>query len=456
MAMSCLIEDKEYLVNHIRTKHINRGVLITTDQGSWAFLSKKEYALFKKRKIEEPLLSLLKEKGILLTEDNTKNIINDYRKKCAFLFQGASLHIVVPTLRCNHNCIYCHSKAKPLDAKGYDMDEKIAKKIVDFIFQSPSKAITIEFQGGEPLLRFDIIKFIIEYAKELNKKYKKDLIFRLVTNLTLMDENILSYLIKEDIGLCTSLDGNKEVHNKNRAEYDKTAHWIKKIKKEYCLNAMMLTTKHSLPYYKEIIDEYVKQGFETIWLKPINKLGYAKKAWQEISYSAEDYLEFWKKSMDYIIKINKKRTLRENYTLIILKKILSKKGYNFTDMQSPCGAAIGQLAYNHKGDVYTCDEGRLYDIFKLGTIDDSYKDLLTSSEALGLVMASTNDSLACDNCLYKPYCGVCPVCSYAEHKNIITKLPNMRCKIFKGMFDHIFEKLLFDREYKKVFLSWMS
>lgn len=456
MAISCLIEDKEYFTNHIRTKHMAKGVLITTDHGSWVFLSEKEYELFKKGEIEEPLLSLLKEKGMLLTKENIKNIINDYRKKCAFLSQGTSLHIVVPTLRCNHKCVYCHSKAKPLDAKGYDMDKETAKKTVDFIFQSPSKALTIEFQGGEPLLRFDIVKFIIEYAKKLNKKHKKDLLFRLVTNLTLMTKEILNYLIKEDIGLCTSLDGNKKVHNKNRAEYGKTIHWIKEINKRHRLNAMMLTTKYSLPYYKEIIDEYIKQNFEAIWLKPVNRLGHAQEVWQEISYSPEEYLDFWKKSLDYIIKKNKKRLLRENYTSIILRKVLSKKGYNFTEMQSPCGAAISQLAYDHKGDVYTCDEGRLYDIFKLGTVNDTYKDLLTSPETLGIVAASTNDSLVCDNCVYKPYCGVCPVCSYAEHKNIITKLPDIRCKIFKGMFDHVFEKLLFDKEYKKVFLSWMA
>lgn len=435
---------------------MNGGILVTADHGPWVFLSEKEYALFKKGTIKEPLLSLLKEKGMLITEENIQNIINDYKKKYAFLRQGASLHIVVPTLRCNHKCVYCHAKAKPIDAEGYDMDEQTAKKTVDFIFQSPSKAITIEFQGGEPLLRFDLVKIITEYAKKVNKKHKKDLIFRIVTNLTLMKEETLNYLIKERVGICTSLDGNKDVHNKNRADYDKTVSWIKKIKEVYSINAMMLTTKNSLPYYKEIIDEYVKQGLKTIWIKPLNKIGCAQNAWPEIGYSTEEYLEFWKKSLDYIVKINKKRLLRENYTTIILTKILSRKGSNFTDMQSPCGAAIGQLAYDYKGDVYTCDEGRLYEIFKLGTVNDDYKDLLTSSETFSIVAASTNESLICDNCVYKPYCGVCPVCSYAENKNIITKLPNMKCSILKGMFDHVFEKLLFDKKYKKVFLSWVS
>ncbi len=454
--MTEFIEKQEYIINHTRNKNINNGVLITTDHSSWAFLSKKEYEAFKQGELEEPLLSLLKEKGIILTKENIKTVIDGYKKKCGFLSQGVSLHIITPTLRCNHKCVYCHSKARPLDAQGSDMSEETAKKTVEFIFQTPSKTVTIEFQGGEPLLKFDVIKTIVQHAKTLNKQHEKDLAFRLVTNLTLMNEEILNYLIKEKIGICTSLDGNKEVHNKNRADYDKTVYWIKKIKEKYNTNAMMLTTRYSLPYYKEIIDEYVKLGLETIWVKPADQIGQAKNTWQKIGYSAEEYLEFWKKSLGCIIKINQKILLRENYTVIILRKILSKGGYTFTDMQSPCGAAINQLAYDHQGSVYTCDEGRLYEIFKLGTVNDKYKDLLTSPEAFGIVMASTNDTLICDNCVYKPYCGVCPVCSYAENKNVITKLPSYKCKIFRGMFDHIFEKLLSDEEYKKIFLSWIS
>lgn len=456
MAITFSIENKKYVLNHIRTKNLEKGILITTDFGSWVFLTKKEYDDLKNGKADEQLLALLKDKGVLLDEDNIDKVIKDYRKKCRYLFEGISLHIIVPTLRCNLRCVYCHSKSKRVEEKEYDMDEETAKKTVDFIFQSPSKAITIEFQGGEPLLNFDIVKFIIGYAKDLNKKFKKILNFSLVSNLTFMNEHILDFLIKEQIGLCTSLDGNALVHNKNRGDYDKTVYWIKKIKENYRLNSMMLTTKQSLPYYKEIVDEYVNLKLDTIWIKPVNNLGYAQKAWKKISYTPEKYLNFWKKSLDYIIKLNENILLKEYYTIIILKKILSKNCLNFTDLESPCGAAVSQLAYDYNGDVYTCDEGRNYDIFKLGTVNNTYQELLTSSNALGIVTVSTNDTLICDNCVYKPYCGVCPVCNYAKNGNIVPKLPDDRCKIFKGIFDHIFKKLLFDEEYKKTFSKWLE
>jgi His-Xaa-Ser system radical SAM maturase HxsB len=456
MAISYFGIGSDYLTNHIRSKRLRDGFLINNDYGSWTFLTDSEFRDLKKGDLKEPALSVLKENGIVIDENATEKIIGDYRKRCNFLFQGTSLHIIVPTLRCNMNCSYCHAQSKKENDNFYDMTIDTAKKTVDFIFQSPAISINIEFQGGEPLLNFNVIIFIVNYAKEKNKKYKKDISFSIVTNLTLMTNEILDFLLKEKVSICTSLDGPRLVHNKNRGEYDKTVNWIKKINKIAKINAMPITTKHSLPYYKEIVDEYINLGFNLTWIKPVNNLGYAKENWDKVGISAEEFLSFWKKALDYIIKKNSKTLIIENYTLIILKKILKKEGYNFTDMQSPCGAAIGQMAYNYDGSLYSCDEGRLFEIFKLGTVDDKYKDVIASKETCAIVTASINDNPKCELCVYKPYCGLCPVSSYSDHGNILAKMPDRRCDIFMGMYNHIFDKLIFDERYRKVFFDWVK
>jgi uncharacterized protein len=453
MAISYFGEKESLALNHTRSRKLGDGVLLTTDSGSWAYLTEEEHRQLPKP--GEPLKSVLKEKGILLNISNIANYIDDYSRKCQYLFNGTSLHIVVPSLRCNIKCAYCHSKSKGLEEKGFDMSEETAKKTVDFIFQSPSKGITIEFQGGEPLINFDIIRHIVLYAKEKNEKHQKDLKFSLVSNLTLMNEETADFLVKENVGICTSLDGNETVHNKNRQDYRQTAIWLEKIKRRTNINAMLLITRNSIGYEKEIVDEYLRLGLPGIWLKPVNRLGCAKQNWEKIGITPEEYLESWKKALDYIVKINAKQQFIENSVTIILKKILLKDCYNFADMQSPCGAAIAQLAYNHDGSIYTCDEARLFEIFKLGTVDDKYHDILTSADTMSIVRASINDNPVCELCAYKPFCGLCPVCSYSDTNNIISKLPNNRCRILKGMFDHVFEKLIFDEEYRKVFLKWI-
>ena len=135
-----------------------------------------------------------------------------------------------------------------------------------------------------------------------------------------------------------------------------------------------------------------------------------------------------------------------------------KGGSDYLDLRSPCGAAIGQLVYNYDGAIYTCDEGRMVgnDIFKIGTLNDKYKDVLTSNQTCGIVSASVNDCFICDNCVYKPYCGLCPVCNYFEQGNIIAKIPSTpRCKIYMAMFKYLTEKYFFDEEIKQIFDSWL-
>ncbi|MFH0979238.1 MAG: His-Xaa-Ser system radical SAM maturase HxsB [Candidatus Woesearchaeota archaeon] len=442
----------ELLQNHVRQKRIGEGILLTTDYGSWTYLSQEEYEQYQEGKLDS---IKLKENGIVIGDENYESVIRDYRRKIAYLFQGPSLHIVVPTLRCNMQCIYCHARSKPIDTQGYDMDIDTAKKTVDFIFQSPSKAITIEFQGGEPLANFGTVKYLVQYAKKKNQKEKRDLRLSIVTNLVLMDEEKLKFLTKEKVNICTSLDGNQMVHDKNRQEYAQTVKWIKRIRENNNINAMTIITKHSLNYHKEIVDEYARLGLDTIWIKPVSKLGCAEEKWNEIGISAEEFLEFWKKAMERVLEINKKQTLKENSISIILKKILSKDCYNFADLESPCGAAIAQLAYNHDGSIYTCDEARLFEIFKLGTVEQKFKEVVASRGTEGIVRSSINDNPACEVCAYKPYCGVCPVSSFAETGNIITRLPNRRCAILKGQFDYVFEKILFDEEFKSATKPWI-
>jgi len=347
------------------------------------------------------------------------------------------------------------------------MNEEIAKKTVDIIFQSPSKQITIEFQGGEPILNFEIITYITKYAQEKNKEAKKDLKFSVVSNLIPMTQEKLDFLIKNKINICTSLDGPKELHNKNRQGYNETTKEIQKIREEYEkrkinqkeFSALVTITKESLNYPEEIIDEYIKQGFNNVHLRALNDLGDARKNKENIYYSAEEFIDFFKKSINYIIELNKKgEKITERTIIIMLKKIFNNVDPGFLDLRSPCGAVIGQLLYNYDGNIYTCDEGRMTgeDLFKVGNVNNTYKELTTCNKACAMIAASTNDVQYCDKCAYKPYCGICPVLNYATSGSIITNIPASDwCKIKKAQFDYIFEKLK-NKEIKKIFLNWIN
>ena len=461
------IKYNEEAVAFCRFKKFGSEFLITNDIGRYSFLKPGLFKKFLEGRLDQKTKTYqeLKEKGFIGNALSADYLADKYQKRNNFLFQGPSLHIVVTTLRCNHKCIYCQASSRGMEEKEYDMAFSTAKKVVDAIFCTPNPAISIEFQGGEPLANWKTVKFIVEYARKKNKKSKKKLSMPLVTNFSLMNREKYNFLVKNGVSLCTSLDGPEELHNKNRPcpginSYQKTIQWIKKIKEER-LGALTTISRYSLKYPKEIVDEYLKWGFKEIHLRPLSYLGLSGKLKDSIGYSTEEFLEFWKKAMDYIIAINRRgKYFRERGSRIMLQKILTDKDPNFLDLRSPCGAGIGQLLYNYDGKVYTCDEGRMTgdDAFVIGNVKkDSYKKIVSHPTVKTLCMASLLEDLPCDKCVYKPYCGTCPVLNYAEFGNIFPQLPNSsRCQIYQGIFDYLFKKIKENDKIKAILKEWST
>jgi len=461
-------------VGFFRYKQLGKNYLITNDVGQYSLLSSKDFKNFTEGTLKKTsqVYKELAGKNFLKENQNLNSLIDGYRNRSAFLFDGPSLHIVVVTLRCNYNCIYCQASSKGMCTEGYDMNAKTAKAVVDTIFASPNPNITIEFQGGEPLVNWPIIKTIVEYAEKKNLKAKKDLFISLVSNLSKMDDEKYAYICKHHISVCTSLDGPEELHNFNRPlvggnSYKATTDWIAKFKKSeaknkslYRLGALVTISRKSLKYSQEIVDEYKTWGFVGIHLRPLSLLGLSGNPQNPMGYSVDEFLEFWKKSMDYIIALNLKGAFfYERESIIMLRKILTDLDPNFLDLRSPCGAGIGQMLYNYNGLVYTCDEARMLgeDTFVLGDVNkNSYKQIASNPTLSAVCQASVLENSQCDYCAYKPYCGICPVLNYSLYNSLFPpNANNYRCRLNTGMLDYLFTKME-NPKVKEVFKNWLG
>jgi len=457
-----------------RFKKLGKDYLLTNEAGDYIFLSSDIFRKYIYGKLDEKL-SIYQEllsKNFIRKGINTEEYIAKYREKNNYLFSpGPSLHIIVVTLRCNHKCLYCQTSSAGSKAFHLDMDKEIARKTVDLIFKSNNHFLAIEFQGGEPLLNWPIVRYIIEYTLEKNKKEKRDLDLRLVSNFTLMSKEKMDYLFKKGVTFCTSLDGPEKLHNKNRAwlggnSYQTTIKWLKRLLKEYKKyyiyqpGALTTINRFSFPYWKKIIDEYVKLGLDTIALRPLSSLGMAEKNWKNIGYSPNDFLKFYKKSLNYIFYLNLKKKLRfrEMMATNMASKILTEQDANYFELRSPCGATIGQVLYNYDGTIYTCDEGRMLgeETFKIGNVRHSkYEELINHPNTKSICLASCLDNLFCTHCVYKPYCGTCPIINYKESGNIFAQMPNSsRCQIQKGILDFLFQKIKENDKIKIILKRW--
>lgn len=455
----------------------NGEFLITNDFGDYAFLSKDEFASFVSGKLERKseLFDLLSQKGFVIDEDINifiNNKVGDLRSIKGYLFSATALHIFAITNRCNQNCVYCQAKAPGSTLDGI-MDIETGRKAIEVAMQSPAKNLTFEFQGGEPLLNFELIVEMIRYSKEINLIYNKNLEYTIVTNLIALTDDKLQTLIDNNISICTSLDGCEIVHNHNRklksgeGTYQQVKEAIRRVKSAgKDVGAIETTTRFSLKYPIEIVDEYVSTGLCGIFLRPLTPLGFAKSFWDKIGYSAEEFLEFYKLAFMHILDINKQGIyFPELHATYFLRKILHGDADNYMELRSPCGAGIGQMSYYHNGNVYTCDEGRMMgeagdNTFLLGNVHiDSYDDMVGKMTCRTTCAASVVESLPnCCDCAYHPYCGVCPVVAYSSNEDIFPREPfDFRCKVYKGIMDILFDILQEDNsENMSILRSWVE
>lgn len=140
---------------------------------------------------------------------------------------------------CNLRCKYCYAKGGSYGKERTLMNERTARKFVDFCISSFKRIDNILFFGGEPLLNYPIIEYICKLFKEQSANGSLPIpSFSMITNGTLCNDKIID-LIRENISFMTvSIDGNKYVNDKNRiyrngmGSYDKIAYFINKCKKE--------------------------------------------------------------------------------------------------------------------------------------------------------------------------------------------------------------------------------
>ncbi len=150
---------------------------------------------------------------------------------------------------------------------------------------------------------------------------------------------------------------------------------------------------------------------------------------------------------------------------IFLVKILSHRDPNYLDIRSPCGAGIGQIAYDYDGAAFCCDEGRMMrqmgdPIFQMGHVErDGYGDLVESEVVRSLALASTIEAIpGCSDCAYVPYCGACPVFNYKTQGNIFGRVPESeKCRLHKGVLEDLFTRLAReDPEEGAIFQRWVE
>lgn len=182
-----------------------------------AFISGKDNAI-----LDKPILEMLKS---MVSEKS----VNDYLSKVQKVKDIQKMS-VLPNHSCNFSCSYCYS------AKGRAniyLDEAKLKAGLDY-FIDPARLteryLTISFiGGGEPLLSWGLVKYGMEYAHTLAQRHGFNLSMTLITNGSIMNENIINHLKIFGVLPDISFDILEDVQNLQRKNYNKVCNTIRML-----------------------------------------------------------------------------------------------------------------------------------------------------------------------------------------------------------------------------------
>lgn len=459
-----------------RFERLDDEVLVTNMVGEHLVLSGEDFEQLASQQLpaDSPLVRQLRSKHVIrATGERAPLTLLALKARTRYrrLAESTGLHIFVASLRCEHSCPYCQVSRRSQDTKRYDMSLETAERGLDMVFRSPSRAIKIEFQGGEPLLNFGLIEEVVRRAKERNRAEGRNLGFVIATNLALLNDEVLEFCARHEVNISTSLDGPADLHNKNRPRpgrdsWELAVDGIRRAQEALGVDrvsALMTTTHRSLDRAQEIVDTYVELGLRGIFLRPLSPYGFAIKTKSYSAYDAERWLDFYRVGLAYILELNRRGVeMTEYLSAVILKKMLTNTEPGYVDLTSPAGIGIGAIVYNYDGSIYASDEGRMLaemgdETFRLGHLEtDSYEEIMTSEALLAPLEESFAPSAPmCSDCAFEPFCGSDPVYHYATSGDFLGRKPESDfCQRNMAVFKHLLDLYETEDFARATFLSW--
>ena len=343
--------------------------------------------------------------------------------------------ILQVTQACNLRCKYCAYSGNYQNRSHGElmMSEETAKKAIDyFIARSSEKSrLAFGFYGGEPFLNFDLIKKLAKYIKQ--KARGKEYGFYITTNGTIMNGEIIRFLVDNDVNLYISLDGPKEIHDRNRCfgsgrgSYDvvmKNIEMIQTIAPEYvakkigfsavfnndvsfCSLSKFFTdfdvVKDHLVLAAEQNNYNLKEE-KKIQMKP-DGLQY----YDDLEYESFKYMLYKTQRLEKQ-DVSKLVTIWEEGALIEMEE-KRELGIEVPDSFHPSGPCIpgcNRLFVTVEGDLYPCE--RVSETSKacmLGSLNSGI-DIEKAKEFLNIGRLTEDE---CKNCWAVRYCGACIACA---------------------------------------------
>ena len=180
------------------------------------------------------------------------------------------VHVVL-TAACNLRCAYCYQNAKAKQA----MDWRTLRRAVDLLLSSKQREARLTFYGGEPLLRFDLVRRAVEYARKRTGGIPWPR-FAMITNGTLLTSAVGAFLALHRVRTRISFDGVREVQDlRGRGTFRALDGLLGRLRRDHPaffrdqVEIASVFSSRTIAHIAESFDYFLKEGVQEIAVSPI-------------------------------------------------------------------------------------------------------------------------------------------------------------------------------------------
>ncbi len=333
---------------------------------------------------------------------------------------------------CNLRCKYCFASTGDFGIGRKLMPVETGKKAIDYLLKYSGNRhnIELDFFGGEPLMNFDVVKEVVEYARSKEKEYNKNFRFTITTNGMLLTDERIDYINKEMKNVVLSLDGRKEINDILRVRVDGSGSYDailprfqefvkKRGEKEYYIRGTF--TKYNKDFTEDVFDFYHK-GFEQISIEPV-----VTDPEKPYALTEEDLPEVFAEYEKLSKKIIETRKNGEFFNFFHFMIDLDQGPCAIKRLRG-CGCGNEYVCVTPDGDVYPCHQFVGKPEWIMGSVHDMSLNTVMKDD---FAKATVYDKPECKQCWAKFYCSGGCNANNLEHSANIRKPFKLSCDLEK-------------------------
>lgn len=362
------------------------------------------------RECIEDIKGLIKE-GKLFSPDTFADMAGTFKEHSGNVIKALCLHVAHT---CNLNCDYCFASQGKFHGERALMSFEVGKRALDFLIENSGTRTNLEvdFFGGEPLMNWEVVKQLVEYARSVEKQHGKNFRFTLTTNGVLIDDDVIDFANREMSNVVLSLDGRKEINDLKRVDYAGNGSYdiiVPKFKKMVEARGgknyyMRGTFTHANPDFTEDVFHMAALGFTELSMEPV------VCAPSDPAALTEADMEIVKEQYEILAKDMLRRS-REGNPITFYHYMLDLTGGPCIYKRiSGCGSGTEYMAVTPWGDLYPCHQFVGDEEFRLG---DIWQGVTNNNIREDFRSCNVYARPECGDCWAKLYCsGGCAANAY--------------------------------------------